>query len=1489
MTASIRTLSFSILALFVLTAGLLNAQDARPFTPSPEWNDGSSMFKTNAGATTTSPERTLFREGTFQNAVGSAHAINGRWVAVGAGNQSPSGTPNRTGMVFLYERQPNGTFTERQQLVPSDLNNSRGFGNTLVFHGNTLFVGASSSGDHEAIYVFEKNEAGSWTQTQKIDKPNASRFSQFGGFIDTDGSYMIAGTLNDGAYLYVRQASGWQLIGQVEVPGYDGPLSSYVAVLNRMVYAVMSQTHVHILRLDGSTFTELQQIPIPSPNVTDRRNLRLASSGGTFALSNLNDSGAFNNTGAVYVFDRTSAGTWAPTDTLRPQDPVQLTTFGTSLQFDGTRLLIGNYGQNKAHLYKRGLNRTWTHVTDIQGEMSSNKTITNNQPSIAIQDDIMLSGLTQSIDGESYLFRLAGEFEPFVYFNNALRANPVWMPSFTWFRSLPFNTVGFSFAVSGQNASGSPETRLFPAPNADRPNQFSDGSVLVANLSAPQGGIHWVRVDRNEQPYLFVSGFPEDLDDPTRSTFFDVGLTATEIPSNLPNIGGTAAWADLNGNGRLDLVLSGLKGSYFDNNPTTRIFLNQGDLQFEEIIIPEVETRRARTVLISDFYKRGHNDILLVGLPSPTGGSENLYIRNLGNGEFEVDMDDALSVRSAGSSMATAAVGDLTNNGYPDLVIGGWAGDPQSPIGIWWNNGDGTFNRIHFWSIGLAGNFDAYVEIADVTNNGFPDILFTGDNSITAGSESFLLRNNGDRQLQVVSPDLPLVRRGGMTTGDITVDGIREILVFGSDNKGNPVLASYRNGLAEQPYTRPGALENVAITLNDSEQLVVRWDAGTDAITPTEGLTYNVRISTSELEADLDDIVESMSFQTGVLRTRGPGNAGSRTEFTMPAIEPGKEVFVSVSAVNQHGLASPFTTTRWNSSSRFVPVSDAGTPVVSGEFFPAWVDVNRDGNLEFAARNPASGGATVGIWPVDPVTGQFGELADEVFGRRVLWGDFNNNGWVDAAYMNASFVTLVLNDEQGNIANPASSAVTLRGNDFELIDVDNDGFMEIVVAAGSFTNDDSSRVLRHIGDGVLEIADIVLPPALSVAVADHNRNGCQDLLLQVVDREESLDKLSVYANDCNGNFEEVAILTESGFVHYAIWGDITANGYPDVLAVVIPESGGTPMTYDIHVYPNQGNSEFGPAVVFEGFGNIRPILADISGNGYLDIVINGGSESDRDQASVLLNSGTPDVAFEPAIGIGVYADGMMAAADLFNSGRADVFIGGGIRFGLNAANGSTLYRNFTAPVYTPSGAPVNLSIDQDVDITFNWSAGEEGTTPADGVTYNLRVGTEPGGNDVVSALALESGKRLVARPGNMGSATSVTLRGLRPNTTYYWSVQSIDNLYNGSAFAEEQSFVSGPVSIDGGMELPTEVTLSQNFPNPFNPSTTIRFGLPVSDQVRISVYDITGRLVSQIADARFEAGYHVVNFNGSRLASGVYLYRLETGGTVLTQKMSLIK
>ena len=89
--------------------------------------------------------------------------------------------------------------------------------------------------------------------------------------------------------------------------------------------------------------------------------------------------------------------------------------------------------------------------------------------------------------------------------------------------------------------------------------------------------------------------------------------------------------------------------------------------------------------------------------------------------------------------------------------------------------------------------------------------------------------------------------------------------------------------------------------------------------------------------------------------------------------------------------------------------------------------------------------------------------------------------------------------------------------------------------------------------------------------------------------------------------------------------------------------------------------------------------------------------------------------------------------------------------------------------------------------------------------------------------------------------------------------------------------------------LPQEFLLSHNYPNPFNPSTTIKFELPKSSRVRLSVYDILGREVSMLVNERKDAGVHEVKFDGSDLASGVYFYRLQAGDYVGTKKLLLMK
>jgi hypothetical protein len=97
------------------------------------------------------------------------------------------------------------------------------------------------------------------------------------------------------------------------------------------------------------------------------------------------------------------------------------------------------------------------------------------------------------------------------------------------------------------------------------------------------------------------------------------------------------------------------------------------------------------------------------------------------------------------------------------------------------------------------------------------------------------------------------------------------------------------------------------------------------------------------------------------------------------------------------------------------------------------------------------------------------------------------------------------------------------------------------------------------------------------------------------------------------------------------------------------------------------------------------------------------------------------------------------------------------------------------------------------------------------------------------------------------------------------------------------------VGIDGNENIPREFKLCQNYPNPFNPSTTIEFDLPKKAEVTLKVFNILGEEVATLVSDRLSAGSYSYEWNASKIASGLYLYRIEAEKYVETRKMILLK
>jgi hypothetical protein len=125
-------------------------------------------------------------------------------------------------------------------------------------------------------------------------------------------------------------------------------------------------------------------------------------------------------------------------------------------------------------------------------------------------------------------------------------------------------------------------------------------------------------------------------------------------------------------------------------------------------------------------------------------------------------------------------------------------------------------------------------------------------------------------------------------------------------------------------------------------------------------------------------------------------------------------------------------------------------------------------------------------------------------------------------------------------------------------------------------------------------------------------------------------------------------------------------------------------------------------------------------------------------------------------------------------------------------------------------------------------------------------------------------------------------RSTKPRETYTYRVAIVEG---GGVVASFETKITTP-----GLEL----TLNQNHPNPFNPTTTITFTSPKSGRVTLNVYDASGKLIRTLVNEEMSAGSKDVAWNGTdnvgnRVSSGVYFYRLTAGNRTLTKKMVLLK
>ncbi len=359
-------------------------------------------------------------------------------------------------------------------------------------------------------------------------------------------------------------------------------------------------------------------------------------------------------------------------------------------------------------------------------------------------------------------------------------------------------------------------------------------------------------------------------------------------------------------------------------------------------------------------------------------------------------------------------------------------------------------------------------------------------------------------------------------------------------------------------------------------------------------------------------------------------------------------------------------------------------------------------------------------------------------GYDVAVGDFNNDGRRDVFMLgngaSNGVIQLCLNIGNGTFV-ATSSGITASGNGAGQLpviaaDFDNDGWTDILVG----------RVVWHNqGNGSFSNLVSGLPGPV-LAVGDFDNDGYLDAL--VANGNFQTGTYQVWRNVGNGTFTNTgAILSglpgAGGFPAVAAVGDYDNDGKLDILLVT-----GQFSTPEVQVWRNLGNGLFSNTLSIAGSTEGTLTWGDFNGDSRLDFIMTGQQGQDTNDHPIYV---------------------------------------------------AQLWLNTLSNSNSPPTAPANLTarvIGNGVKLV--WGAATDDHTPASGLNYNIRVGSSPGGVDIVSPEAdVVSGRRLVVDIGNAQERLFSLLTNLSCGT-YYWSVQAIDTAFAGGAFAAESVFVIPP-------------------------------------------------------------------------------------------------
>ncbi|MEJ1928815.1 FG-GAP-like repeat-containing protein [Nostoc sp. NIES-2111] len=474
-----------------------------------------------------------------------------------------------------------------------------------------------------------------------------------------------------------------------------------------------------------------------------------------------------------------------------------------------------------------------------------------------------------------------------------------------------------------------------------------------------------------------------------------------------------------------------------------------------------------------------------------------------------------------------------------------------------------------------------------------------------------------------------------------------------------------------------------------------------------------------------------------------------------------------------------------------------------------------------------------------------------ILSSSVAWGDYDKDGDLDLAIAGqgtSAQITKIYRKDAGGFVDIGATMTAVSLASLAWGDYDHDDDLDLIVTGTATDNTASTsttKLYQNTGGTFTAVASTGLDNFgfSSVAWGDYDNDGDLDLLMSGYDATVSARTVKVYTNNGSGSFTANSSSFTGASFASAAWADFdndgdldvsycgltpsntyitkfyanTAGVFSDVTTTVVPtglvgvsrgcltwgdcdndgdldlfltgSSTGAAAGATCKLYLNSGGVLTSAAIPnITAVFNSSATWGDFDSDGDLDLAVNGQNTSSSPLTRIYTNDGTG--AFTNSgfttVDLGI---GSVAWGDYDSDGDLDLIVTGTTN-GNNTGAGGKIFRNDGTWSNTAASAPTALaSKPSGTGAILTWNKAGDLETGANGLTYNLRVGTSRNGNDILSGQASSAGLRYLAFRGMVQwRAGGLTLTGL-PAGKYYWSVQAVDAGLKGSAWAAPDSFV----------------------------------------------------------------------------------------------------